>query len=222
MAEYIDALLQDAQVLKGVAETHATKLAEAGVTADTITELTTLTTTMKDKVGEVAGMEKDIGTKTREQNTALKKAEKHIKKIRTAAKGVFKKEKGILKEFHIGKDIPKTVKAMTTELQYMKQSAVKYKDRLSKKIKDADIEALTQCETEVVATDKAQEELKKATVTARASRDRAAKDLKDMLDDIRNSAAIAFADDKDTLKEFKSIIRTSKKKSEPTTPPPTS
>jgi hypothetical protein len=222
MADIIDAVLQDARVLSSTAEKYAAQLVEAGITADVLTGFGNLINEVEQKVQIQASAEEAIKENTRAQNSAMKKAEKSIKKIRTAAKGVFSKEKGIVKEFHIGKNIPNSVMGLTTELQYIKETALKYKDRLVKKIKDADIDALKQCETELVEKDKAQEIAKKSSATATAERNRTAKSLQDAMYDIRNSAAIAFADGKDTLKEFKSIIRTSKKKSEPTAPPPTS
>ncbi|MBI1804081.1 MAG: hypothetical protein HY033_05000 [Ignavibacteriae bacterium] len=226
MPTTIDAVLEDARVLDGVARKHAADLVNAGVTSDELAGLEALINTASEKDTQQKQSQNTTHAKTQAQNDAMARSAACIRKLQTAAKAVFLKDKSKLKEFHIGAKPPATVKAMSTELAYMKEIGEKYKVELAARgIKDADIASLDTCANDLTTANVEQENTRRLQVTATNVRDKAIRDLKDAMYRLRKSAEIQFGSNSDVLNEFRTIIvqRAAKKTNgapEPTQPVP--
>jgi len=207
MATTIDTVLEDARVLNGVARKHSGKLVDVGVTEDELTGLETLINEAGEKDTEQKQAQNDVRAKTQGQNDAMARSSACIRKVQTAAKAVFLKDKGTLKEFHVGGKPPATVKAMSTELAYMKEIAGKYKSQLATRgIKDADITSFDTCASDLTTANVEQENARRLQVAATSARDKAIENLKDAMYRLRKSAEIQFVDDESVLNEFKTIV----------------
>jgi hypothetical protein len=146
---------------------------------------------------------------TGDQDKAMAAALLFIRKLQAAAKARYKTGDGpMMREFRVGAKPSQTVKGMTTDLSYLKGVAEKRAGDLTKfGFKPADIAALGQAANDLAQADLSQELAKKAQVNATEARNQAVKDLKQAMQQVRNSAKSVFAGRKDVLREFETITR---------------
>lgn len=163
----------------------------------------------------------DLGT-NQNQNNKLEKGGISIQRMKEAAKGAYGEGDGPkMHEFHVGKDIPKTVKGLVTELKYIKEVALANKTDLAKHgVKDGQIESLSTAADELSQIDADQETAKKKQKAATKDRDNAMEALQKTMRKIQHTARSVFADEPSTLIEFESITRRRGPGGQNNTPPP--
>lgn len=149
-----------------------------------------------------------LDIKTKEQNSLMGKAQDLIMGIRKAAKSASKESGGNvnLKVFRIGTDVPHSVKAMTSMLDYYSDVVVEHHDMLiANGMTEEEIAGVPALYASLVAADAAQENAKKLRNNATERRDKAARDLQQIVSGIRSYAANVFKNDRAALEEFKPI-----------------
>jgi len=222
MSGMINALVQDGRALLVSARKYQSQLTEGGVTEAEITEVENAVTALETQDNAYENSKNARHAKTAAQNEQMETARLLVKKIRTAGKVLFMKDEPKLKELHIGQSIPRSVNEMVSELFYLKDIAGKYSETLlTRGIKRADMEALTDCHTQLAQIDGEQEAARLAQLTARDSVNAAIDDLIVKFFRIRKTAEIVFIDNKSILQEFRSTILHTKSatKTETTTTP---
>jgi len=159
-----------------------------------------------------------VGDSTVLQNKSMEKGRALIRKTQNAFIAVYGEgDKQKKKEAHIGKGFITTVKAMITELEYMKGVAEKRKADLAKRgLKDTDIAAYDTIIAELTDNDTAQENAKKVQKKATAARNASVNALNKLMKSLRKTVQVAFADQPEMLVEFETItVKRSGKKQEP-------
>ncbi|MBI5214608.1 MAG: hypothetical protein HY960_02535 [Ignavibacteriae bacterium] len=109
----------------------------------------------------------------------------------------------MLGEFHVGRNNPQSVSAMTTELEYFVEQTTKYKTELGKRgIKQTHIDKLQQIHDELIGVDTDQEDSKHVSKNATKNRNAARKELATLTASVLTTAANVFEDNLDILSEF--------------------
>ncbi len=205
--EKLDATVQEGNVLLGTSTKYAAGASGDGISAEDIQSLTTTIAdaTTKDTMQKTAMQ--TVADLTAQQNKGMERGLAHIRKTQNAAKAAFgENDRQRMKEFHVGGNSLTTVKAMVTELSYMKSTAATNKTELAKSgFKDADLtefDTITQALSDV---DVKQENAKKVQKNATTARDEAMNGLRGVMKKIRNTAKVIFAGRKDVLVEFEPI-----------------
>jgi hypothetical protein len=207
MSIIIDEKVEDAKMLHTVAIKYAPELAENGTSAEDIAALASQIDIVRNKVVNQQNAKGDARGATKEQNTAANRSARLIRRVKLMAQSVFRNDPQILSSFHIDDDIPRAVKTLRTELDYMKSQVEKNKVKLAKKgLKDSEIEKFTALEAELAGKDVEQEAKQISGKSATKLRDHAVETLDEMMEDIRISADLAFEEDESKLEEFKSIF----------------
>ncbi len=206
MAVQVNAMVQDANVLLNVIQKYAAQLAEFGVTPEEINDMQALVPVLID----ADAAHKELGNKLREktgaQNTLIKSAGEAIRKIRNAANVVYLNDPQILKDFHIGINIPHSVAGLVTELNYIHEVANRRLTELATRgIKEADLTALTEVSPQLQAIDSEQETIKREKVAAMAAHDVALKALRRSAAKFRKIAKLCFSGSPEILNEFKKL-----------------
>jgi len=211
MADNINQIVQDCNVLLLAAKTHQPELAEYGVTTEEVQTFGTAIQTLETKDMAHKEAMNAYHNKTTLQKAKIAEAAKEIWKVREIAKGVFKPDKAKMKEFNIGSALPVAVAEILNELLYIKEVATRYKTELSARgLKDEDLTALQTIHDELAAADSDQENSLSLQTAAGVEKKTVLKETKLMAYRIRQSAAVCFADNPEVLKEFKSIIKRKK------------
>jgi hypothetical protein len=219
MSIQIDEAIEDARSVLLAGKKYAAELNENGASAE---DLAALESQIAIVLGQTVGQKKaktDARGATNEQNNAVARSRRWIKRVKLMAVSAFRKDKQMLSVFHTDQPIPKTVKSLAVELRYIKDTAVANKEKLAKKgLKDADIEKCTDLEAELSGNDVEQENKKRTGTVATKQRNAAVEAMNTMVDDIRISAKLAFAEDDSKLNEFKTLYphRASKKAADET------
>jgi hypothetical protein len=220
MSVEIDEALEDAESALLTAKKYPAELNENGTTAEDLLALEAqIAVVRKQTVGQ-QNAKTDAKGATKEQNDAVARSTRFIKRVKLMAESVFKKDKQMLSAFHVKQAIPTTVKSLATELDYLKDVAATNKGKLAKKgLKDADLEKMTALKAELTGKDVNQENKKRTGTDATKQRNAAVDMLNDMVIDVRISAELAFADDASKLNEFKTLFphRATKKTTTETT-----
>jgi len=207
MPIHVDGVIQEGNSMSGIMDKYSARLEEAGfgeaerngfklAIADTLAK----DTAQKNAVELVR-------QKTEAQNVAMNASIKHIRGSQNAARAAYGEDnKAVLRELHTGITKLNTVKAVVTELAYMKGATIKRQSDLAKNGFSADdIASFDTFRLNLTNADTGQENAKKAQVTATAARDKSAKALAKLIKKIRNIAKVKFKNDEDILKEFGSI-----------------
>jgi hypothetical protein len=202
----IDEAIEDARSVLLAGKKYAAELNENGTSADDIAALESqIAIVLGQTVGQKKAKTHAMGA-TKEQNDAVARSKRWIKRVKLMAVSVFRKDKQMLSVFHTDQPVPKTVKSLAVELTYIKDTAAANKETLAKKgFKDADIEKCTVLETELSGKDVEQENKIRTGTVATKQRNAAVAALNTMVDDIRISAELAFAEDESKLNEFKTL-----------------
>ena len=202
----IDEAIEDARSVLLAGKKYAAELSENGTTAE---DFAALESQIAIVLGQTVGQKKaktDAKGATQEQNDAVARSRRWIKRVKLMAVSAFRNNKQMLSVFHTDQVIPKTVKSLAVELTYIKDTAVANKVKLAKKgFKDTDIESCGVLENELSGKDVTQENLKRTGAIATKQRDAAVNAMNTMVDDIRISAKLAFAEDESKLNEFKTL-----------------
>ncbi|MBU0713274.1 hypothetical protein KJ762_13135 [bacterium] len=206
MAVQVNAMVQDANVLLNVVQKYAVQLAEFGVTPEEISAMQALVPVLIDADAAHKEQGNKLREKTGAQNALIKTAESAIRKIRNAANVVYLNDPGILKDFHIGINIPHSVAGLVTELNYIHEVAVRRLAELATRgIKEADLTVLTEISPRLQAIDSEQETIKREKVSAMAARDGALKELRRTVAKFRKIAKLCFSGSPEILNEFKKL-----------------
>jgi len=145
-----------------------------------------------------------------------------IRKTQNAVKAAYGEDnKSKMREFHIGGNGIRTVKAMMSELKYMKGVATDHKGDLTKSgLKDNDIANFGAISTALSDSDTQQENAKKIEKRSTKERDNSMKTLQKAMRRIRRIANSVFADQPSVLIEFEPMIdKHYKAKKQSQTPP---
>lgn len=134
-----------------------------------------------------------------------------VRVSQTAARAAYGQNNStILKEFHVRKEKINTVRAMTTELAYMKGVAIKHQTNLAEDDFTADdIGSFDTLSQNLTIADTEQKNAKKAQATAMVARDKPADTLDKLIKKVRNIAKVKFRKEPDILNEFSLITRKS-------------
>jgi len=214
MPDDVNAHVQDANKLLDTTKKYAEPLMAVGVTAETIQNFETAFQDLVQKDTASKEAENLKRGKKGTQDQQISNSQSAIWKIRETAKIPYHNDKIVLRDFHIGIPIPAGVKALITELSYMKEVATRYFDTLKNHgITEADLANLTTCMNDLMTEDSAQETSKDTYKQSVSARNLSLKALKDIKFAIRKSADICFRDSPEIRDEFKSIIVHKKKKS---------
>jgi hypothetical protein len=205
--EQMDVALQDARVVEKIAESHAAGDNTDGIAAGKITKLKNAIADAEQKDTAQKKAIQSLSDMTAQQNAKIAEGADLISTAQKAAKAAFgAKDAQKMKEFHIGMDVPKTVKGLTSELKYFRSITTKYAAELAPEgFKDTQSTALDALITDLPDTDVEQEKAKKAQVNATAARDEALAALKEAVRSVRKSAEAIFRKQPDVLKEFARI-----------------
>jgi hypothetical protein len=207
--EKLNSMVQDARALLKSAQKYAPTDDRDGIDPDLTAALATAIekavaadTTQQNSI-------RDVSRFTAAQNEALDEAHGIIAKQRNAAKGRYTtKDEQMMKEFHVGAPKAQSVKALLTELAYMKGVAEKRVGDLTKHgFKAAHLAALDAAAEKLKQTDASQELAKKAQKAATMARDAAVGELQRMIQKVRSTAKSVFAGQKPILLEFETITR---------------
>jgi hypothetical protein len=203
MSKNVDVTLQKARVLEPKVTKYEAELRDGGFPADDISRFRELIEVVEGKAVVQKGAVKEVGTKTDSQDAKMLEGQKLIQKFKDTVKDVFAKNKGVQGEFHVGRNNPQTVSAMTTELEYFVERATKYKTELGKRgIKQIHIDKLQQIHDELIGVDTDQEDSKKTSKAATQNRNTARTELAAICTSILTTAANVFEDNLDILLEF--------------------
>lgn len=206
MAELVDQLVQETNVLHAKALKYQTELAAYGVTAD---ELASLVSTKNDLVVKDTLQKEAINTKkakTRVQNEILDRALIALKKVKAIAKIAYQDDRAVWPEFHIGGKRIYSVKNMLTELAYIKEVGTRRLADLSTRgLAEADLTALSDIAAELGAADEEQEISKRDQMTATTKRAALITQLRKLNSRIRQSAEVCFAGNEISLNEFRTL-----------------
>lgn len=224
--ERLDFTVQSAKALLGVCKKYLKTDANEGISQDDIDLLQTRVddASMKDTAQKKAV--ETLGNLTNLQNGIMEKGFGLIRKTQSAAKAAYGEDnKPKMKEFHVGGDSLRTVKAMMSELKYMKSVATDHKDDLAKSgLKDSDIANFDVISAELSDSDTQQENAKKIQKRSTKERDDSLDVLQKAMRRIRNVAKSVFADQAAVLIEFEPVAegRSAAKKNPPPAPEPAS
>ena len=206
MAEKLDDVLQDANVLLSVTRKYATELAGFGVTAEELQAFVDAIETVNSLETQQREIINTVSAKTAEQNLKLAEARTAIKKLQTAAKAFYVDDKAVLKEFKIGGRPPYSVAITVPELRYLQEVAARRTADLSTRgYTAADAENLLTLAAAIVQIDSEQENAKKLQTAATKGRNDAVKLLRKMKFRIRKSAELCFSGEPGKLGEFKAL-----------------
>ncbi|MBN1363987.1 MAG: hypothetical protein JW976_04190 [Syntrophaceae bacterium] len=202
----VDKTVQDANVLLNVVDKYQTQLGEFGVSPDEIASVREQVEALLTADALQKEATNVIRTRTSGQSAKIRESINLIRNIRTAAKAVYGRNAEVLKEFHIGIDIPRIVSKLITELNYMNEVATRQSAELATRgIKDSDLAQMTALAAELTAIDAGQETAKRERVTATADRKTALQSLRDSLFRLRQTAELCFRNSPEILKEFKRL-----------------
>ncbi len=126
MSQSVDELLQDAGVRLATARKYAKELGTAGISAEYLTQFEGQIGTLRTEntaYGEAKNRQSEL---SESQGVQVLASQDVIRKLRAAAQSAFYGDKITQKEFGIGKDVPATVKALSTELPLLKEVAGRY------------------------------------------------------------------------------------------------
>jgi len=127
MSQSVDELLQDAGVRLATARKYAKELGTAGISAEyLLTQFEGQIGTLRTEntaYGEAKNRQSEL---SESQGVQVLASQDVIRKLRAAAQSAFYGDKITQKEFGIGKDVPATVKALSTELPLLKEVAGRY------------------------------------------------------------------------------------------------
>ena len=181
-------------------------------TADGINQvdITALQSAIDDAVSKDTAQKKameSVANFTDVQNKYMEAALGLIRKTQSAAKAAYGEDnKPKMKEFHVGGNGIRTVKAMLSELKYMKSVATECKDDLTKSgLKDSDIANFDTISTSLSDSDMQQENSKKVQKRSTKDRDDSMTSLQKTMRRIRHIAKSVFSDQPSVLIEFEPI-----------------
>lgn len=222
--EKMDEALQQGKVMQGTCEKHAATDSKPGIHPDQIQLLNTNLEDASAKNTEQKKAVEIVVDLTTRQNSKMAEGGALVQKIREAAKGEYgEDDKARMKEFHVGSDVPKTVKGLVSELEYTEEASSAHKADLAKHgVKDADIQSLGTTADELSRIDTEQENAKKVQKAATKARDNSMKTLRKTIRKIQHSAKSIFADQPLVLIEFESISGGRGPGGKQTPPPPSS
>lgn len=114
MADNINLVVQDGNVLLLATKNHQTELAEFGVTEEEVQNLETSIGNLESKDTAHKEAMNRYHQKTNTQKEAIIQSQKAIWKVREIAKGVYRGNKALLKEFNIGKTCRRAYRRRST------------------------------------------------------------------------------------------------------------
>ncbi len=207
--EKLDFTLQNSNMLLPTCRKHAANGDTEGISGEQIEVLSGQIEDASSKDTAQKQSLEVVATLTVKQNEIAKRGEKSIQRIKEAAKGEYgEDDKARMKEFHVGTEIPSSVKRLVLELKYISLVAVANKADLAKRgIKDEQIAQLASTADELTAADAEQEAAKKRQKAATKERDAAMKSLQKTIRKIQHTAKSVFADQPSVLIEFESISK---------------
>jgi len=213
MNQNISNHLQDADVLFGTAEKYQPALTEFGMPADFIATGRTLADSLRTKATAYDSSINAGKDKTAVQNTRLSEAVTQIDTVRKYARIAYYGDKNLLKQFHVGVKLEKTVTLISSELSYIRELGEQHEtDLLAAGLKESDLTILETSLANLREADTAQENVLKTQGVICTERDKLFGDLLAFKFKLRQIAAVAYRGNKAVLAEFKSIVPTSSKK----------
>lgn len=220
--EKLDSALQNAKMLQTTCNRHAASGDTDGISADQIQLLAGQIANASSKDTQQKRSIEVVSTLTARQNEMVDKGDKLIQKVKEAAKGKYGEEdKARMREFHVGRDVPRSVKGLVSELKYTREVALANKSDLAQHgLKETQIEMLGTTADELSTIDAEQETAKKKQKAATNDRDNAMEALRKAMRKIQHSARSIFADEPSVLIEFESIARGRGPGGQNSTPPP--
>jgi hypothetical protein len=206
MAEFIDYLIQDSDVLLKAIGQNREAMTAKGFTDERYTELANATGDLIEKEAAQARAVKLVNEKTAEQNDVMKKVIDTMQQIKDAAKSAFGNDPAKLNVFKVGGKITKSVKSTRSLAEYFKNLTVEYKDvLLANGLVQEDLDGLNSLYQQLISTDADQENAKKLKKTSTLVRNESAKALKELLFKARNFAKSCFAKNPEILLQFKPL-----------------
>lgn len=218
--EIMDETVQEATALQGPATKYQAIDGQDGIPPEQVESLAAGLADASQKDTDQQKAVELVGKLTAQQNDKMAEGTALIQKTRQAVKGKYGEHDEVInKAFHIGSDIPKTVKKMRSELKYQQTVVEEHKTDLAPHgIRDAEIASFATIEAELASVDQSQENAKKLRKAATQARNDSMKSLKKTMRKIQHTAHSIFAGQPLVLIEFESIANAGGRKT-PAPPP---
>ncbi len=218
--EIMDETLQEATALQGPATKYQSADGKDGIPAEQVESLAAGMADASQKHTDQQKAVEAVGKLTAQQNDKMAEGTGLIQKTRQAVKGKYGERNEVInKAFHIGSEMPKTVKKMRSELKYQQTVVMEHKTDLAPHgIKDAEIASFATIEADLANIDQSQENAKKLQKAATQARNDSMKSLQKTMRKIQHTAHSIFAGQPLVLIEFETIANAGGKKNPP--PPP--
>jgi hypothetical protein len=202
----INYLVTDADALEETIVENRAAMDEKGFDPDSYNALTSSIADLKTKETAQQEAEEAGETNTAGLDAYISILVGHLSKLRLAAKSVFVNDKRMQKVFNVGLKIPESVAKLTPMINKLNAEIDKYKPQLIKKgFAQEKIDALIAAPVQLEMMAKAQENAKKLQKSKTIERNAAVKELQIKMREIRNFAAINFADKPEILVQFDPI-----------------
>lgn len=217
LMEIMDETVQEATALQGPATKYQAVDGQDGIPPEQVESLAAELADASQKDTDQQKAVELVGELTAQQNEKMAEGTALIKKTREAVKGKYGEHDEVInKAFHIGIEMPKTVKKMRSELKYQQTVVVEHKADLEPHgIKDAEIALFASIEADLASIDQNQENAKKLQKAATRARNDSMKSLQKTMRRIQHTAQSIFAGQPLVLIEFESIANAGGKKSAP-------
>jgi len=208
MAEKIDYLLQDTELLKTTVANNRAAMDLKGYTDARYNNLTGAETELRQKEVTQQNAVKLVNQRTATQNNSMAKVAATTKLFQNAAKSAFGNDTVNLKKFRVGEVVPNTVKKLATWAEYFTGLTLEHKDILLQNgVTEEDLTELNSAYGLLISSDAAQENAKKLQLAATQERDEAYKKLLDQIFKTRNFAKACFAKRPEILVQFKPLAK---------------
>lgn len=219
--EIMDEAVQQATALQGPATKYQATDGKDGIPSEQVESLAAGLADASQKDTDQQKAVELVGKLTVQQNEKMAEGTALIQKTRQAVKGKYGEHDEVInKAFHIGTEMPKTVKKMRSELKYQQTVVMEHKTDLGPHgMKDTDIASFAGIEADLASIDKDQENAKKLQKAATQARNDSMKSLHKTMRKIQHTARSIFAGQPLVLIEFESIANAGGGKSKPPAPP---